>query len=190
MEELREKANSYVEENVNNVLKEAFAKVYADGYRDGYKDGEEKNAIDLQVGETEFVDLGLPSGTKWSSEYEIGNSGYKYIPYDMACMYSIPSLEQLEELLKICKFEAKRDSSNDIIEVHCIGPNGNNISFKTTGYIKFDEIVSANYISKFWLNEEIEGSEKCIGCFSWNKMIHQSTDFSGYKLPVRLVKAK
>ena len=50
MEELREKANNYVEENVNNVLKEAFAKVYADGYRDGYKDREEEIAINLQDG--------------------------------------------------------------------------------------------------------------------------------------------
>lgn len=190
MEELREKANSYAEENVNNVLKEAFAKVYADGYRDGYKDCDENNAIDLQDGETEFVDLGLPSGTLWSSDYEIGDSGYKYLPYDLACMYSIPSMEQLEELFKICKFETKRNSSNDIIEVYCIGPNGNIISFKTTGYIKVDEIESAKYISKFWLNEEIEGSEKCIGCFSWNKMIYKSEEYSGYKLPVRLVKAK
>lgn len=188
MEELREKANSYAEENVNTVLKEAFAKVYSDGYRNGYKDREKEYPVDLQENDVEFVDLGLPSGTKWSSDYEIGDSGYKYLPYDMACMYSIPSLEQLEELFKICKFEAKRNSSNNIIEVYCIGPNGNIISFKTTGYIKVDEIESAKFISKFWLNEEIEGSEKCIGCFSWNKMIHKSTDYSGYRLPIRLVK--
>ena len=190
MEELREKANNYVEENVNNVLKEAFAKVYADGYRDGYKDREEEIAINLQDGETEYIDLGLPSGTLWASDYEKGDSGYKYLPYDMACMYSIPRLEQLEELFNICKFEAKRDSSKDIIEVHCIGPNGNIISFKTTGYIKVDEIESAKFTSKFWLNEEKEGAEKYIGCFSWNKMIHKSQEFSGFKLPVRLVKAK
>lgn len=38
MVELKEKAINYAEENVINVLKEAFARVYADGYRDGYKD--------------------------------------------------------------------------------------------------------------------------------------------------------
>ena len=70
MIELNEKADIYAEENVINVLKEAFAKVYADGYRDGYKDCEEDIPVSLGNNQTVFVDLGLPSGTLWSTDYK------------------------------------------------------------------------------------------------------------------------
>ena len=70
MIELKEKAGIYAEENVINVLKEAFAKVYADGYRDGYKDREDEIPVDIRGNKTEYVDLGLPSGTLWSTDYE------------------------------------------------------------------------------------------------------------------------
>ena len=49
MEELNVKANKYAEENVINVLKEAFAMVYADGYRDGYKDCKEEIPVDKRM---------------------------------------------------------------------------------------------------------------------------------------------
>ena len=70
MIELNEKAGSYAEANVINVLKEAFAKVYADGYRDGYKDREEEIPVNMRPNQTKYVDLGLPSGTLWSDDYE------------------------------------------------------------------------------------------------------------------------
>ena len=63
MEELKVKASNYAEENVLEVLKEAFAKVFADGYRDGYKDCKEEIPVDLSDDEVDYVDLGLPSGT-------------------------------------------------------------------------------------------------------------------------------
>ena len=73
MIELKEKAGIYAEENVINVLKEAFAKVYADGYRDGYRDCKENVSVNLHFCNTEYVDLGLPSGTLWSTDYEKEN---------------------------------------------------------------------------------------------------------------------
>ena len=62
MEELKEKANRYAQDNISEILKEAFAKVYADGYRDGYKDCKNEIPVDLRSNKTEFIDLGLPSG--------------------------------------------------------------------------------------------------------------------------------
>lgn len=190
MEELREKANNYAEENVTNVLKEAFAKVYADGYHDGYKDCEEENAIDLRDGKTEFVDLGLPSGTLWSADYEKGSDGYKYMPYEKACNYSIPNLEQMKELLNICKLNFKRDSSKNVEEVQFIGPNGNLLCFTRTGYIEIEKIESKDYIGCFWIKENIEKLDKYVGRFSWNKEMYITTEYPGYKLPIRLVRTK
>ena len=110
MTELNEKASIYAEENVINVLKEAFAKVYADGYRDGYKDCQNEIPVELRSNQTEFVDLGLPSGTLWSGEYEKEKDSLRYAPFDKAKTMMIPTKEQCEELLSCCKWECVRKS--------------------------------------------------------------------------------
>ena len=62
--ELKEKASNYAEENVINILKDAFARVYADGYRDGYKDCKMKVPFDLHDNKTELVNHDMPIITK------------------------------------------------------------------------------------------------------------------------------
>lgn len=197
MEELREKANSYVEENVNNVLKEAFAKVYADGYRDGYKDGKGKISIDLQDGESKYVDLGLPSGTKWSSDYEKDDDNRIYLPYGKAELLNIPTQGQWEELIDSCEWEFKIDNYNDLVEARCVGPNGNVIVFSHTGKKNYSELTEEWEVF-FWIKDNKEGNNKnAVHMFNrgkQNKQKNGTTDiddlFCGYKLPVRLVKSK
>ena len=91
MIELKEKASSYAEENVLEVLKEAFAKVYADGYRDGYKDREGEIPVDLRTNQTKYIDLGLPSGTLWSTDYEKEGDEVKYLRFSESLNYDIPT---------------------------------------------------------------------------------------------------
>ena len=194
MEELREKANSYAEENVNNVLKEAFAKVYADGYRDGYKDHEEEFAIDLQDGETEFVDLGLPSGTKWSSDYY---NNLDYLPYGRAELLNIPTQEQWEELKDNCKWEFDIDNAYDLCEATCVGPNGNTLRFVRTGKKNINS-QSEDWEVFFWVKDDIDGNNKsAVHMYNAAKGANQKVGvtviedyFTGYKLPVRLVEKK
>ena len=197
MEELREKANSYVEENINNVLKEAFAKVYADGYRDGYKDHEDEISIDLQDGEIEFVDLGLPSGTMWSSDYKMGDDNLDYFPYEKAELLNIPTQEQWEELKDNCEWEFDIDNAYDLCEARCVGPNGNTLRFVRTGK-KNIESQSEHWEVFFWIKDNKEGNNKnAVHMYNWGKQYKQKNGttyidnlFCGYKLPVRLVKAK
>ncbi|MBR4363519.1 MAG: hypothetical protein IKP33_01115 [Prevotella sp.] len=198
MEELKEKANSYAEENVNNVLKEAFAKVYADGYRDGYKDHEEEFAIDLQDGETEFVDLGLPSGTMWSADYRQDDYVTAYLTYEKSSLLNIPTKEEWEELMTTCEWEYEINSAFNLCKARCVGPNGNILCFERTGKMDFDT-VSDDWEVYFWLrDEENEGNEKtAINIYnagrinkSRNVRVEVETFFPGFKLPVRLVKSK
>lgn len=197
MEELREKAINYVEENVNNVLKEAFAKVYADGYRDGYKDREEEIAIDLHDGEMEFVDLGLPSGTKWSSDYKQDGNDRDYLPYGRAELLNIPTQEQWEELKDNCKWEFDIDNAYDLCKARCVGPNGNILQFERTGKKNISN-ESEIWEVFFWIKDSKEGNDKgAVHMYNGGKrnkyrnVITIIEDFfSGYKLPVRLVKAK
>jgi len=191
MEELRVKANNYAEENVINVLKEAFAKVYADGYRDGYKDCQDEIPVDLRNNQTKFVDLGLPSGTLWSSDYEKEDSKILYLPYEEAITHEIPTKEQWEELKKFARWDFQIDEEhNSLRTIKCIGPNGNVLLFDKTGEVDFakkfltdmaffwikDESVP-NIVVRMWLYNH-EGSE-CI-----DKKDPQM------KIPLRLVKSK
>ena len=144
MEELKVKANSYIEDNVINVLKEAFAKVYADGYRQGYKDCKEDIPVDLRSDNTEFIDLGLPSGTLWSSSYEKIGEERLYLPYDKAKEMNIPTENQWMELRKECRWSIDSD------KLYCIGPNGNSIHFR------FKQEFYCNYsLSVFFCSQQL-----------------------------------
>lgn len=197
MEKLIEKASNYAEENVNTVLKEAFAKVYSDGYRDGYKDCKEDISVDLQNGETEYIDLGLPSGTMWSSDYKQNDNDRDYLPYGRAELLNIPTQEQWEELKDNCKWEFEIDDAYDLCKAQCVGPNGNTLLFERTGRQDFDK-KSNSWEVFFWVKDDKEGNNKSAvhiynAAKGGNKKVGATVVedfFIGYKLPVRLVKTK
>lgn len=190
MEELREKAGSYAEENVINVLKEVFAKVYADGYRDGYKDRADEIPVDLRLDQTKFVDLGLPSGTLWSENYEMQEDKISYLPYDDASNYEIPSKEQMQELIDNCQWEFHYIDSVSRKYI-CIGPNGNHIVFYSKGY-KLADTQREHEKIYFWIMSNNDASSKNAAYLYYHKVpIKEVRElFSGNKLPLRLVKKK
>lgn len=201
MEELKVLANSYAEENVINVLKESFAKVYADGYRDGYKACEEEIPMNLRSDQTEFVDLGLPSGTLWAKDYEKSEGKTMYLPFCKANEMGIPTEELWNELLEHCKWQGNYSSTGSTFYgVSCIGPNGNVIKFRSKGFMKDNKVIDDDEYGGgqiyFWLQDDELNSEhnKTIVTIERGskrnpeKMI--SKIFSGYKLPIRLVKTK
>lgn len=198
MIELNEKAGIYAENNVINILKEAFAKVYADGYRMGYKDREEEIPVDLRDGKTEFVDLGLPSGTLWSTDYERDENEILFLPHTKASNLEIPSVEQWEELRNTCQWEFAIDSAYDLCKVQCVGPNGNILRFDRTGKRNIDTFSEICEVF-FWVKDEKEGNNKnAVHMYNGGKkgpgLFYKSAQtviedfFSGYKLPIRLVK--
>ena len=186
MIELNEKAGIYAEENVINVLKEAFAKVYADGYRDGFKDCHEKIPVDLSRDRIEFVDLGLPSGTLWSSEKKKNNDGLLYLPYEEALELNVPTNNQCWELFDSCIFTFKDN------QMCCIGPNGNYLTFCYTGYKEMDS-PKFSEIAYFWVknDDDVDSKTWAAAIGGTNKPWRDTrVMFKGYKLPIRLVKTK
>ena len=191
MIELNEKANNYAEENVINILKEAFAKVYADGYRDGYKDCEEKIPADLHKNKNGFVDLGLPSGTLWSADYEKENSNIIYLPYETAITYDIPTKEQWEELKKFARWDFQIDEEhNSLITIKCIGPNGETLLFDKTGEMEFARKFLTE-MAFFWIKHE-SVTNTTVRMWLYNHEGQESIDKekSQMKIPIRLVKSK
>ena len=202
MEELREKAKNYAEENLINVIKEAFAKVYADGYHDGYKDRENEIPVDLRKEHTMFVDLGLPSGTLWSADYEKSEDDILFVPYIRAQEFDIPTEEQWNELVEHCRWQGNYSSTGmTFYGVTCIGPNGNSIEFCSKGYLKDEKQVGhINYGGGevyFWIHDEEENNtheKKVISIKDKGLEREPSIEliqlFSGYKCPIRLVKTQ
>lgn len=192
MEDLREKAISYAEENVINVLKEAFAKVFADGYRDGYKDRTEEISVIFRDGNTEFVDLDLPSGTLWSKEYEKDNGKCLYLPYLSASKFNLPTEEQWNELLTCCKWNYTYITSS-LRKFDCIGPNGNFITFYSSGFTKTGATFELPAKMYFWLNSQCDdenNNNAIIMDFYYNNILKLEKIFSGFRLPIRLVRTK
>ena len=186
MKELSLKAENYAAEKVNELMTKAIAQAYADGYRDGYCEREQEIPIDLRDNKTEYVDLGLSSGTLWSADYEKENGSIMYLPYGRADKYKIPTKEQWEELEKECRFEKVTYTKGILTNVKCIGPNGNMIFFKPTGRITSDSRSGVDEIY-MWLKSETETSLKNI-MRSWGTKLDITEGFSGYKLPIRLVR--
>ena len=185
MIELNEKASIYAEENVINILKEAFAKVYADGYREGYRECQEEIPVDLRDNQTRYVDLGLSSGTLWSSSYERIGAERLYLPYDKAKEMSIPTEDQWKELRRECRWSVDSD------KIYCIGPNGNSIHFEKTGYISINKNKEIVDWSFFWIKNEEENGNECLSAkMSWHIASDERSHsiFRGYSLPIRLVR--
>lgn len=202
MEKFSEKAYSYAEENVLEVLKEAFAKVYADGYREGYNDCKEDIPVDLRYVLNKYVDLGLPSGTLWAAGYETGKDGeLLFLSYEKATAYRIPTEEQWKELLEYCRFDFDYSSSGlSFYGVTCIGPNGKTIKFRSEGYMVDAKLVHKNVSYGgggsvyFWICDKGNGVEKEAVVISSGtnsiKNLGLANVFSGYRLPIRLVKTR
>lgn len=189
MMEITEKAASYAEGKAYEAITKAITQAYVDGYRDGYKDRENKRPVDLRD-KTEYVDLGLPSGTLWSADYEKEDEEVIYLPFEQAKGFPLPTEGQWNELLHNCKWQGHYSSSgSSFYGITIIGPNGNSIQFKSKGYNE-DSILRRGTIN-FWLSDNENSNEKLS--VEVSRGIYREPQlnvwrcFMGFKLPLRLV---
>lgn len=197
MIELIEKAEKYAAEKTSEVITNAIAKAYADGYRDGYKDRANGIFVYLHDNKTEYVDLGLPSGTLWAADYEKDDDKNIYLPFCMTHELSIPTKEQWDELRNNCKWQFKDiiQRYNNHSEVICLGPNGNKLKFDVIRLKDFLDNKEKNNVI-FWLKQVSEDTidKLCANMCQRKDENNELEDyigtdrfFSGFKLPIRLV---
>ena len=190
-----EQADKYAEGKANEAITKAIADAYIEGYKAGYKDREEEIPMELRDNKTEYIDLGLPSRTLWSTDYEKLDGEYLYLPYEKAEYLKIPTKEQWEELKTSCKWEYDIDNYYDFFCCRCVGPNGQILKFERTGRIITEGNVD-EWEAFFWIEDDSDLNEKnSIHMFNYGKELNKengwcelSKNFSGYKLPVRLVR--
>ena len=98
---------------------------------------------------TNYVDLGLPSGTLWRVENESGE--YEYDAAVKTFGNFLPSKEQWEEMKNYCK--VKRVNGHFKVT----GPNGNTITFLETSFGRYWSRTSAGYGNSWCM--EFDGFE-------------------------------
>ena len=188
---IKDKAKEYAEGKAINALTAAIESAYAEGYNAGFNDGvaskEGEKPDDLDDG-VEYVDLGLPSGTKWAADYLKDKDGNKvYLPYCEATKLNIPTIEQYEELRDYCKLVAKTVGNNSLLGYFILGTNGNSVLYQRDFYFEADSGQWCSY-PQFWLKSEEENNlyRKAANVYFNNSK--PLSYFMGYKFPVILVK--
>ena len=158
MENLNERAANYAAEKTKELLAKAIAQAYADGYQDGVKDRDERIASP----NIEFVDLGLPSGTKWSTKLMGEDDFADYLAYADAASYGKNGKE-----IYIRSWGYKEGDN-----LRCYGYGADKIFF--------------------WIHNEEENAEmKAIMLYNVKDEkpeLEIVKLFSGYKVPVMLVR--
>lgn len=191
-----DKAKEYADGKVTEALSQVVADVYMAGYDAGYQDGYNKVFKDSVTEGIAYVDLGLPSGTLWSSDYvKDDNDKTIYVTQENSTDYAIPTYEQFKELMDECKWEQKSKKNwteGGFYNWHewaiCLGPNGNKITFESTGYYEATDSLTRSSEIFFWLNNKEYFHRNCA-CITLNSLnIGSENVFSGYKLPIRLIK--
>ena len=132
---------------------------------------------------TEYVDLGLPSGTLWKTDVK----EYYYIWYkwnDVMFEFgdNLPTREQFTELLTFCTWEWTGTGCK------VTGNNGSYIIFPARGYCNCDgDPRSMLSVGGYWSRTE-DGSEKAYFLFFNSEQLQIRNNLRCYGLSVCLVK--
>ena len=128
-----------------------------------------------------YVDLGLPSGTKWKNNNESG-----FYTYDQAVNAfgnKLPTKAQLEELKTKCQWTWDRNKKGYTVT----GPNGNSIDLPAAGDRFCDGSTRNVGSGGYYCSSTSDGSDKAWSLdFGWSSV----NMYSGYRcfgLSVRLV---
>ena len=191
-----DKAKKYAEGKLTEALRQVIADAYMAGYNAGYQDGYNKVVKESASEGVEYVDLGLPSGTLWSSDYvKDDKANAIYVTQEGSADYEIPIYEQFKELMDECIWEQKSEKNwteGGFYYWHewaiCLGPNGNKITFERTGLYEATDCLTKTTEIFFWLNNKEYFYNNCANITLNSLNIGSENAFSGYKLPIRLVK--
>ena len=98
---LQEKAEQYAKHCLDRFKKE-IVDAYIEGYCEGSYDEEQKHAKNEDE-DSDFIDLGLPSGTLWREELLHDEDGeIRRLAYNEARDFSLPTEDQCRELMSKC----------------------------------------------------------------------------------------
>ena len=172
-----ERADKFAEGKANEAITKAIAQAFVEGYKAGYHDREMEIPADLRDEKTEYVDLGLPSGTLWAADYEKADGKYKDYTYDELLYVKLPTEEQCKELFNCCKIEYDINNYYDFCKVTFLGPNGNRLVFNRTGYISVTGNVDT-WHAYIWISDD---SSTANTSHIYNTWKYRNAKYGGYE---------
>lgn len=131
-----------------------------------------------------YVDLGLPSGTKWSSVNATEKSNVFYTYEEAVSTFGdkLPTKEQFEELRDNCIWAQLDDGSFKVT-----GTNGNSVVFPAVGYCDCDgNVCCVGSGGGCWSSTSDSGHAWCLLFDSIEVGVYSNTTCNGRS--VRLVK--
>ena len=133
----------------------------------------------------EFVDLALPSGTKWANDYLKDKDGnLLYLPYDEAAKLTIPTQEQFYELTNYCRIiQDKILDKNRGCRI--LGMNGEYVHYHEDFYIEAGKKLKSIFPESWLKGDEEDCPDKTVAHFFEEPYI--SHEYMGLKYPVILV---
>ena len=130
-----------------------------------------------------YVDLGLPSGTKWKATNEGGYYGYDSAMETFGSQ--LPTKEQFEELISLCTYtwDADRKGANFTSTV-----NSKSIFMPAAGFRTYVGVSSVGSRGCYWSSTPY-GSDNALSLdFASGGMGFGNYDYPYYERSVRLVK--
>ena len=187
---ITDKSKKYAEGKALNAITAAIEDAYSAGYLEGYADGyanREKPEALPKYKNVSYIDLELPSGTKWATDYLTKNNGeIELLRYDEAKVYNIPSLEQFKELLDNTEqFMTNRDGQ---LVTEFVSLRNRARFWLPNGYLNYNKNIIKNNNYMFWIRESLkfEGANYAKG----PTMRTGDVLFQLYSMPVVLVSKK
>lgn len=121
---------------------------------------------------SQFVDLGLPSGTLWKFENE-GIGYYSYYDAKKEFGDSLPTLNQWKELMNVCEWRWM-GKGFDII-----GPNGNNIFLPAPGERDCDGVICClGETGSYWTYDRNTGTSSSYD--TYRIQIYTEDEYNSY----------
>ena len=183
--DIKEKAKDYAEGKALSAIATAIEEAYATGYQEGYADGyanREKPDTPIKYNNVSYIDLDLPSGTKWATNYLTKTDGeMEFLKFNEARSFNIPTIKQFQEFLDNTEQFVTVKNGQSVTEFVSLRnrarfwlPNG---CYKGTIIYPKD-----NYM--FWLKETFNSlkSEYALGA-----TLHSNDQITMYHLPLVLV---
>ena len=126
-----------------------------------------------------YLDLGLPSGTKWKTTNEYGY--YEYRDAIAKFGNNLPTKEQFEELVNECIWTWE-DGKYKVV-----GPNGRSITLSASGQRDIDGVIRNSDSGFYWSSTSTEsGHAWFLYMNSWDVRVSEY-DFYGF-YSIRLVR--
>ena len=130
-----------------------------------------------------YVDLGLPSGTKWKNQNEEGLLTYEAAKSQFG--NNLPSKEQMEELINECQWTWDGTKKGYTVT----GQNGKSIFLPAAGWIDCGEteIQDMGKFGFYWTSTVNNQQEVCGLCLAEGEDAYVDFDENCYTESVRLV---